>query len=82
MPAARIPAAMAHWFRHKRTGFGVTPASPAGWAAIAGFVAVLIVGRLLLDASGRGMGLPYVLAMGAVVIGFAVLVWRTVEPRR
>ena len=73
---------MSHWFRHKRAGVGVTPASPAGWAATAAFLAALIGGRLLLDASGQGVHATYVLAMGAVVLVFAAVVWRTVEPRR
>ncbi len=72
---------MSPWFRHKRAGVGVIPASPAGWVATAVFVAALIGGRLLLDASGQGVHARYVLAMGAVVLAFALLVWRTVEPR-
>lgn len=72
---------MQPWFQHKRRGIGVTPASPQGWALTGLFVAALIGGRLLLDSSGRGVDGEFVIAMGALVLGFAAVVWRTTGPR-
>lgn len=72
---------MTPWFRPKKTGIGITPASPAGWVATALFLVALIGGRLLLDSTGRGVDQPYVFAVAMVVAAFALLVWRTMAPR-
>ncbi len=72
---------MTPWFHHKERGIGVTPASPAGWAATGLFVAALIGGRLILDGTGREVHLNYVLTLLALVLAFGLLVWRTSGPR-
>ena len=79
MPRPSMPVPRPPWFRRTSRGIGIAPAGAAGWAATGLLIAVLIGGRLWLDASGRGVHGRYVAAMGGVVALYAAIVWRTLE---
>ena len=64
------------WFAPKRYGYGSVPVTWEGWAALAGFVALLVAGKgalvWLLPKSplrhGLGIAVPVALAIGFVIL--------------
>jgi uncharacterized membrane protein HdeD (DUF308 family) len=66
-----------YWFKPKRYGYGVTPATWQGWALTLGTVAVIVAVSLYLRPTERHYwALAVLLGFDAVVVTIFVLICR------
>jgi hypothetical protein len=71
-----------YWFKRKRYGYGWTPAKPAGWFTLLGYLVFIFGAIWYTHTSGLDTTAPEKLI--GVIIGatllLLIIVWRTGEP--
>lgn len=71
-----------YWFKCKLYGFGWTPARPAGWITLGGYLVFLLGVMLYVKSFGGGAEIStqiIAVIVGATVL-LSVIMWRTGEP--
>ena len=75
-----------YWFKRKRYGWGLRPATWQGWTSLAIFVALVILNTMRLDAGSRSAGdtlRPFVIQTVALALIFIVVAfWKGERPLR
>lgn len=70
-----------YWFRRRRYGFGISPASPAGWLATLLLGGVLFALGLLFLSGPTADPLRFAIGALIAIAAFLLMALRRLEPR-
>lgn len=70
------------WFKRKLYGWGWTPAKPAGWLVVVGYLLFMFGLVMYAEQTGCAEEDPtsFLVMITVVTLVFLVIVWRTGEP--
>ncbi|MCB9816648.1 hypothetical protein H6786_04605 [Candidatus Nomurabacteria bacterium] len=71
-----------YWFKRKLYGYGWTPATPAGWAVLCGYLLFILIAVLYTEYSGGVETDPtkFITLVVAATVLLLVITWKTGEP--